>query len=337
MERKFLNQCLSQNTIIIKKRMLYFFLIIISSGNAQNKNIPVVSSQELYAVKEFKNIEYAKGYSHSSLNSDSKKIVSLKLDAYVPNSSVKNRPAMILIHGGGFTGGDKNHRHIVSMSKKFAAQGWVVFSINYRLKKNLGTVPKEFVSLIDKKNIPRKERAYAIYPANRDAKAAVRWVYANAENYDINTDYITVGGGSAGAIIAVQLGVTNPDDYTSEISLSEDKTLETTHLKESSKVHTILDFWGSATAVKILEGMSNKNRFNIKNASLLIVHGTKDPTVSFEEAKLLKKIYSKTGVTHVFYPVEGAGHGVWEKKINGKSLSELSFDFIVKSQNIKVE
>ena len=39
---------------------------------------------------------------------------------------------------------------------------------------------------------------YAMYPTHRDAKAALRWIIANADNYNINTDYITVGGGSAG-------------------------------------------------------------------------------------------------------------------------------------------
>ena len=42
-----------------------------------------------------------------------------------------------------------------------------------------------------------------MYAAQRDAKAALRWMVANASTYGINPDYITVGGASAGAITTV--------------------------------------------------------------------------------------------------------------------------------------
>ena len=43
----------------------------------------------------------------------------------------------------------------------------------------------------------------AMYLAARDAKAAVRWVTANAESLNVDIDQIAVGGGSAGAYTAV--------------------------------------------------------------------------------------------------------------------------------------
>ena len=42
-----------------------------------------------------------------------------------------------------------------------------------------------------------------MYPAMRDAKAAVRWVRANAEQYNAAPEYITAIGGSAGAVVAI--------------------------------------------------------------------------------------------------------------------------------------
>ena len=52
-----------------------------------------------------------------------------------------------------------------------------------------------------------------MYPAMRDAKAAVRWVRANAGHYNLNPEHITAIGGSAGACSVVGLATTFEDDY----------------------------------------------------------------------------------------------------------------------------
>ena len=89
-----------------------------------------------------------------------------------------------------------------------------------------------------------------MYPAQRDAKAALRWLVANAETYKINKDYITVGGHSAGAITAVTLGVSNHEDFRDELRADneagdpEDPTLETTNLSQAYSVRSIVNFWG---------------------------------------------------------------------------------------------
>ena len=307
------------------------------SEKPQN-NPPIVKSEARYEVQIEKDIVYAKGLSHQSINSALATEMSLKLDAYIPKNELKNRPAIVLIHGGGFAGGTKEHQHIVSMAKYFATRGWVAFSIDYRLKKHKGTIPEKWMKQAQK-NFDRQKsnRFFSLYPANRDAKAAVRWLYANAEIYSINTNFITVGGGSAGAVIATTLGVSKAKDYTNEIPLAINATIATTHLDQPSKVHTILDFWGSKIAIDALQLTNKVERFDETDAPILIVHGTKDPTVNFSNAKDLKKEYTTTGVPYEFYPITNGGHGVWKATIKGKSLNKLSFDFIIKQQNLKVE
>jgi para-nitrobenzyl esterase len=56
-------------------------------------------------------------------------------------------------------------------------------------------------------------------------------LYANSETYNIDTNYITVGGGSTGVFLSIYLGVTEPEDYTNELSIAEDPTLSSTPLK----------------------------------------------------------------------------------------------------------
>ena len=42
-------------------------------------------------------------------------------------------------------------------------------------------------------------------------------LFSNSDNYNIDTDYITVGGASAGAITSITLGISNQEDFTNEM------------------------------------------------------------------------------------------------------------------------
>ena len=306
------------------------------SVNSQNE-IPIVQTDSTYKVVVEKDIVYAKGLSHESINSESSREMSLKLDVYLPDNNGKNRPVIMLIHGGGFSGGTKEHKHIVNMAKYFASRGWVAFSIDYRLRKHKGTLPQEWVDNASNLAEDRASQFLSIYPAIRDAKAAMRWIVANAKSYNINTNYITVGGGSAGAISAITIGISNQEDYRDELSITQDPTLATTNLNQTYQVKTLLDFWGGKTGLDILEELYVKQRFNGSNPALLIAHGTEDPTVPFSKAEDLKSIYKENEVPYVFYPLEGKGHGVWGATFDNKRLDELSFDFIVEQQNLIVK
>jgi len=162
-------------------------------------------------------------------------------------------------------------------------------------------------------------------------------VVANAESYNVNTDYITVGGGSAGAITAISLGISNPEDFRDEISIAQDPTLASTNLEQPYQVKTIIDFWGSKVAMDALEQVYGHNRFDSNDPPLLIAHGTADPTVPFSGAEELQTIYEANNIPLAFYPFEGVGHGAWNETVNGKSLDQLSFEFIVEQQKLTME
>lgn len=104
----------------------------------------------------------------------------LLLDAYVPPAGEDRRPAVVMIHGGGWRAGDKASWQ--PEAEQLAAKGWVAFSINYRLDE-----PAVFPAEID------------------DAQAAVRWVRAHAEEYRIDTGRIAAIGESAGGHLTAML------------------------------------------------------------------------------------------------------------------------------------
>ncbi|GAB1309349.1 hypothetical protein KH5_20320 [Urechidicola sp. KH5] len=300
-------------------------------------SIPTVKWNATYEVTITEDITYAEGLSHDSLNSINSSVMPLLMDSYVPNNNSQNRPVLMLIHGGGFVGGTKQQEPLVDMAHYYSARGFVVFSIDYRLRDNKGTVPQEWID--GSSDIPPTNlgQFFAIYPAQRDAKAALRWIVANAYNYNINTDYITIGGGSAGATISIGIGVSDLGDYKDELTLNEDFTLSSTNLFETYEVQTILDFWGSDNTIEVLELIYGYERFDSNDPAMFIAHGTEDPTVPFSSAEDLKNICETNEIDFVYYPLEGKGHGPWGATVNGKSLSDLSFDFIVDNQNLNVE
>ncbi|WP_415370773.1 prolyl oligopeptidase family serine peptidase [Patiriisocius sp. Uisw_047] len=321
--------------------LIMVYLISCDKDN-DNINIPVISVPTVklnttYEVNITEDITYAEGLSHDSWNSANTSVVSLLMDSYVPDNDLQNRPLLMLIHGGGFSGGSKQQEVLVDMSNYYASRGFVVFSIDYRLRGDMGTIPQEWIDVTTNVEPAELGQLLALYPAHRDAKAALRWIIANADNYHIDTDYITVGGGSAGAITSIGLGVSELGDYKDEISLSEDNTLSTTNLSTTYEVQTILDFWGSKVSLEILESIYGHQRFDSNDPAMFIAHGTEDTTVPFSSAGDLKTICETNEVDFIYYPLEGRGHGPWGATVNGKSLSDLSFDFIVDNQNLNVE
>jgi acetyl esterase/lipase len=108
----------------------------------------------------------------------------LYLDLFLPvNAPPARRPAVLFVHGGGFTGGDRNDGQMTAWANSYAQRGFVAASVGYRL---LG---------------PSRS---GIEAAQNDIQAAVRWLQA-ATWLNVDTQRIVVVGRSAGAITALNV------------------------------------------------------------------------------------------------------------------------------------
>jgi dienelactone hydrolase len=129
--------------------------------------------------------------------------VALKLDLYQPTGDTETlRPALVWVHGGGFSGGDKTNIVPTDVANTFAKMGYVVVSINYRLLGS-GCVANPSGCFT------------AALEAQHDAQAAVRWVRANAATYKIDATRVAIGGESAGGITATLVGLHSEDSGSS--------------------------------------------------------------------------------------------------------------------------
>ena len=113
--------------------------------------------------------------------------VSLKLDLYRPATVERPLPALLFIHGGGWTGGDKGDYKLYAATMPL--KGYVVATMAYRFAGEFG------------------------FPACvSDTKCAVRWLRANAARLQIDPDKIAIAGGSAGGYLAMMAG------YSSDVA-----------------------------------------------------------------------------------------------------------------------
>eukprot|EP00041_Stephanoeca_diplocostata_P016460 m.324303 g.324303 ORF g.324303 m.324303 type:complete len:359 (+) comp20372_c1_seq3:89-1165(+) len=287
-------------------------------------------------------------------------VVDLVLDAYLPNfakTDESDLPVVLYIHGGSYTHGGRTDG--APFCNYFASRGWAAFSIDYRLcGGEKGLVCHQFGNSPDGWGIPTGAPKYGsffgapavwMYPAVRDAKAAVRWLRANAENFGISADHITTNGGSAGAVSSIALGVTNEDDYKTEISPAEDPTLTSTNLEQSSHVATTLSQWGGDYGVvyvtSLAPGASNKTRYSTANPPMAMYHGDQDGVININQTRSIQHAYASTGVPLTMHVLVGCGHGADNCNVTAASCSgcppnQTQFDsmhaFIVKHQHLTV-
>ena len=106
---------------------------------------------------------------------------SLKVDIWKPNQS--GRPVLIILHGGGWTGGDKTDAALVGASNRFADRGFCVFNANYTLTGGAPATP-----IID-------------------IQTLLTWVRANAATYNGAGTKVAVLGASAGGHLALMAAI----------------------------------------------------------------------------------------------------------------------------------
>lgn len=124
-------------------------------------------------------------------------------------SSTELRPGLIFIHGGAWSGGQREIYHYYT--KRMALMGFVATTISYRLS------------------------GEAVFPAAvQDAKCAVRWLRAHAAEYSVDPERIAVLGGSAGGHLAMMVG------YAADPALEGPGG----HQDTSSRVAAVVNLYG---------------------------------------------------------------------------------------------
>ena len=152
--------------------------------------VPTGKAPKRYRDAIFTTVDTTKALTYGKAIGEDGKAQTLLLDLYQPHGdTVTKRPAIVWVHGGGFSTGDRTSPELVDEANTFAKEGYVNVSIDYRLVSG-GCAPFQ------------SDCITGIGMAKEDAQAAVRFLRAHATTYKIDVNRIAVGGSSAGAITA---------------------------------------------------------------------------------------------------------------------------------------
>ena len=205
----------------------------------------------------------------------------VKGDLHRPLTGGKS-PAVLLIHGGGWTGKDGRWQ-MNRIAGKLAKRGYVVLNVTYRLA-------------------PRWT-----YPAPvDDLREAVKWMQDHAEEHGIDPQRIATFGYSAGGYLAALTG------------LIEGKQ-EIRAIVAGGAPSNLTFYPGGDLVPQFLGGTQQQIPQRFKEASpvnyvtpesppMFIYHGTKDRLVPREHAEAMIAALKKNRVPYETYWVEGRDH-----------------------------
>jgi acetyl esterase/lipase len=223
----------------------------------------------------------------------------LKLDLMRPADREGLFPAVVVIHGGAWRGGNK--ADVRPIMGDFVRRGYVAVSPQYRF------CPKE------------------TFPAQvQDVKAAVRWLKSNAEKCRIDRERIGAIGFSAGGHLALLLGLTGPNDglegnvpagapdsrVKAVVNYFGPTDLAAKDIPNVSKP-LFKDFLGGSAQEKpeAAAKASPLTYVSKGDAPVLTFQGTKDPLVPFTQAIKLAEAMTSSGVPGRVELLVGAQHG----------------------------
>lgn len=277
------------------------------------------------SVDSFINVKYGRALNYKNEKED------LYLDITTPaKDTLSKRPLLIFIHGGGFKNNSKTGSFSSLLCTSFAKRGYVTASIDYRLG-----VEKEGAV---------KDYHEAMYRAQQDGKAAIRFFRRYAEKYGIDTTQIFITGSSAGSKTALAIAYMDENEIPSDIDQSKWGSLEgeSGNYGYSSKVKGVLNCWGAMVDYKWI---------NKGDVPLFNVAGTMDKTVPYDSSfdyhsfkygpYILYQRCLSQGIPTGWRPFIGAGHTLDNKKIlqdsavNSMAAWLYTQLAIVKSKNVE--
>jgi acetyl esterase/lipase len=220
--------------------------------------------------------------------------VSLTLDVYYPQEMSKPAPAVVYVHGGSWSSGNKGDSQGMADVPELLARGDLVVSVDYR-------------------HAPQYQ-----FPAQiEDVKCAVRFLRANAARFNLNPNKIGAWGHSAGGHLVSLLGTT-----TADAGFEGDGQ----YLEQSSRVQAVVDMCGRADLrgmpldkARSVFGVTDGSAHMLEHASpitfvskddppFLILHGDKDDIVPPHASEEFYEWLKAAGVPVKLVVVKNADH-----------------------------
>lgn len=218
----------------------------------------------------------------------------LLLDASIPEGKGPF-PAVIIVHGGGWIGGHREYS-VQPLFEPLTKAGFAWFSISYRLATNL----------------------FEFGIATDDVQTAIEHVRAHALEYNVDPNRLAVLGESAGAHLAALAVERSPKSVAAVVALYPPTDLVSLARNARSIPEAIRRAVRAAGMEQLitnyLREMSPIEHVKRGLPPFLLVHGTADSIVPYDQSERMLWKLRESGVEAELLTVQGGGHGLrgWE-------------------------
>ncbi|MYJ95967.1 MAG: alpha/beta hydrolase [Proteobacteria bacterium] len=245
--------------------------------------------------------------------------IELKLDAIVPRVAESPVPTLVSFHGGGWISGSKELSYLRVLT--YLEAGYAVVTANYRL-------------------VARARAPAAV----EDVRCVLRWVFANAGEWNFDVERIVLTGWSAGGHLALMAGlVASTDGFdtrcpaASRAVFADDREMP---------VRAIVNWFGPSDIPDVLTGpnarsvtatwiggepgaddlarrVSPMNYLREDSPPIITIHGDADRVVPYEQSTRLHRALDELGVANRLVTIGGGGHGAFTAEENLRARSAI--------------
>jgi predicted esterase len=241
----------------------------------------------------------------------------LFMDISVPHGdTLKNRPAIIFAHSGGFLLGSRYNDDMTALCDSFARRGFVTATIDYRI--GMGATVTRFLGIIIGLKVTETNGYRSFYRGIQDSRAAIRFLKQNAGVYGIDTTKVYFVGSSAGAILSLHnVYLDQPDEILPDaFSTPSLGSLDSIGVQGfGAKASATVGMWGSLQAPELIEN---------EDTPIFLIHGTDDDIVPFKKGILLEGIVPSNPAVSVTLP-ESYGSFCIDTALNNRSISHETY------------
>jgi glycerophosphoryl diester phosphodiesterase len=233
------------------------------------------------------------------------------MDVFFPEKYT-NAKVILYIHGGGWTGGDKEEFPKYLLDELVGKKGYVVASMNYRLIKD------------GKNRFPSQME---------DVTSAIQFLTFAAKKYNLNAHEFALMGGSAGGQMAMLYAygydtkkqIRTVVDYWGPTDFADKIVWVPGTATQSTAANLVGVTDGTA---KIVFDASPYYRITKESAvPTILFHGGDDPLVPVSQADKMHKRLIELGVPTEYYMYPGEKHGVggaWRTDLFTKTIAWLN-------------
>lgn len=214
-------------------------------------------------------------------------------------------PLVVLVHGGGWSGGDKSSYH--AAMRLLAGQGYAAASVNYRLA-----------------SAPRN-----VFPAAvEDVRCAVRWLRSHAGEHGIDPSRVAALGSSAGGHLAAMLGTAAEVEgldgscplrdvspsVSAVVAIAGPHDIRTAGALDPSQRGMVENFLGVRPEADMRRALLASPAVHVDAGSppFLLIHGTADGVVPIRQSRSMRDTLRAAGVPATLVELPGVGHDVAE-------------------------